>query len=242
MDLVTLMCFFVQWHDGKEWDLLLDVDADGTDLKLAMNRGEDPYTVADRFMMEHNLPATYLEQIVQFIIRNTGDSGGLLQPQLPSRDSNPLCNNALPAKLDLPWCSTLLFSYCAMKHDRWIIQSFVHSVFHSVAGVGGSAAGGGDPLTGHLAYRPPGSSNSNQPSTTARGPAAAAGLVYTPHREYQYFEAAPAADKVAGKVREFNSSVPADMQLSQEEAGTLDELLEVCHTWRRQCHARSTYA
>jgi phospholipase A-2-activating protein len=64
--------------DGIEWDYIIDVDvADGAPpLKLAMNADENPYLVADRFIEQHDLPGTYKEQIVQFIMQNTTASSG----------------------------------------------------------------------------------------------------------------------------------------------------------------------
>lgn len=63
-------------HDGQEWDYVFDVDvADGAQpLKLAMNADENPYLVADRFIEAYELPAQFKEQIVQFIMQNTGGS------------------------------------------------------------------------------------------------------------------------------------------------------------------------
>lgn len=64
-------------HQGREWDHVFDVDvADGApQLKLAMDAGENPYLVAERFIQAHELPMEYKEQIVQFIIQNTGNAG-----------------------------------------------------------------------------------------------------------------------------------------------------------------------
>jgi hypothetical protein len=43
------------------WDYVFDVDAeDGAPpKKLALNRGENPYAVADRFLADEDLPASY---------------------------------------------------------------------------------------------------------------------------------------------------------------------------------------
>ena len=62
-----------QWFEGKEWDFVFDVDiADGAPpLKLAMQRDEDPYEVAERFLLHNNQPLSYREQIVRFIVQNT---------------------------------------------------------------------------------------------------------------------------------------------------------------------------
>jgi len=64
--------------NGVEWDYIIDVDvADGAPpLKLALNADENPYSVADRFIEQHDLPGTYKEQIVQFIMQNTTASIG----------------------------------------------------------------------------------------------------------------------------------------------------------------------
>mmetsp|Transcript_12029 Transcript_12029/g.33825 ORF Transcript_12029/g.33825 Transcript_12029/m.33825 type:complete len:812 (-) Transcript_12029:119-2554(-) len=65
-------------YNGQMWDFVFDVDvADGAPpLKLALNRNENPYVVADRFLEQHQLPATYKEQVVAFILQNTGGSMG----------------------------------------------------------------------------------------------------------------------------------------------------------------------
>lgn len=58
---------------GGGWDFSFDVDiADGQPkIKLQANAGEDAYVVADRFIAQNNLPTSYKEQIVQFLITNT---------------------------------------------------------------------------------------------------------------------------------------------------------------------------
>jgi len=64
---------------GLEYDFVFDVDvAEGAPpLKLPLNVGDNPYAVAEKFIFDNNLPTTYQEQIVQFIIQNTG---GAVQP------------------------------------------------------------------------------------------------------------------------------------------------------------------
>lgn len=67
--------------DGQRYDYVFDVDVeDGAPpRKLALNRGDNPYTVADQFLIDNDLPAGYRDQIVQFILRNTADgaAGGM---------------------------------------------------------------------------------------------------------------------------------------------------------------------
>ena len=48
-------------HAGQEWDYVFDVDAEegAPPRKLPANRGEDPYAVADRFLIQEGLPVSY---------------------------------------------------------------------------------------------------------------------------------------------------------------------------------------
>ena len=67
----------LQWFEGREWDFVFDVDvAEGAPpLKLPMNKGDDPYEAAELFLEKHQLPFSYLEQVVEFIQQNTGANG-----------------------------------------------------------------------------------------------------------------------------------------------------------------------
>ncbi|WFD35340.1 hypothetical protein MCUN1_002191 [Malassezia cuniculi] len=60
-------------HNGREYDYVFDVDVqDGVPpLKLAYNASENPYVAAQRFLDENELPASYLDQVVQFLEKNT---------------------------------------------------------------------------------------------------------------------------------------------------------------------------
>lgn len=59
---------------GTEYDFVFDVDiGDGVPpRKLPVNADDNPYTVADRWLLDNELPLAYREQIVDFIIKNTG--------------------------------------------------------------------------------------------------------------------------------------------------------------------------
>ena len=58
---------------GKEYDYVFDVDiADGAPpLKLGYNVSENPYVAASRFLEENDLPASFLDQVVRFLEKNT---------------------------------------------------------------------------------------------------------------------------------------------------------------------------
>ena len=50
-------------YGGEEWDYLLDVEVDSTKLKLPLNRGDDPWMAAQKFIWEHNLDQSNLDQV-----------------------------------------------------------------------------------------------------------------------------------------------------------------------------------
>ncbi|SPO26787.1 related to DOA1 - involved in ubiquitin-dependent proteolysis [Ustilago trichophora] len=60
-------------YEGKEYDYVFDVDiADGVPpLKLPFNLSENPYAAAQRFLEKNDLPQQYIDQVVQFIDKNT---------------------------------------------------------------------------------------------------------------------------------------------------------------------------
>ncbi|XP_049781944.1 phospholipase A-2-activating protein [Schistocerca cancellata] len=60
---------------GQEYDYVFNIDVeDGKPpLKLPYNLGEDPWVIAQKFIHEHNLSQGYLDQVANFIIRNTQD-------------------------------------------------------------------------------------------------------------------------------------------------------------------------
>ncbi|TFY76722.1 hypothetical protein EWM64_g7288 [Hericium alpestre] len=62
-----------QLHEGKEYDYVFDVDIqDGVPpLKLPYNVNENPFAAAQRFLERNELPLTYVDQVVQFIEKNT---------------------------------------------------------------------------------------------------------------------------------------------------------------------------
>ncbi|GJE87090.1 phospholipase A-2-activating protein [Phanerochaete sordida] len=62
-----------QLYQGKEYDYVFDVDVqDGVPpLKLPFNANENPYTAAQRFLQNNELPLSYLDEVVRFIEKNT---------------------------------------------------------------------------------------------------------------------------------------------------------------------------
>ncbi|KAB1207227.1 Phospholipase A-2-activating protein [Morella rubra] len=62
--------------DGIEYDYVFDVDiGDGEPIrKLPYNRSDNPYATADKWLLKENLPLSYRQQIVEFILQNSGQN------------------------------------------------------------------------------------------------------------------------------------------------------------------------
>lgn len=60
--------------NGNEYDYVFDVDiGDGEPIrKLPYNRSDSPYDTADKWLLKENLPLSYRQQIVEFILKNSG--------------------------------------------------------------------------------------------------------------------------------------------------------------------------
>ncbi|KAH8293200.1 hypothetical protein KR044_011962 [Drosophila immigrans] len=60
-------------YDGKEYDYVFNVDISDTEppIKLPYNRSEDPWKAAQAFIHRNNLPQAYLDQVANFIVKNS---------------------------------------------------------------------------------------------------------------------------------------------------------------------------
>ncbi|XP_050319721.1 phospholipase A-2-activating protein [Bactrocera neohumeralis] len=67
-------------YEGKEYDFVFSVDISDTEppIKLPYNRGEDPWQAAQTFIHRNNLPQAYLDQVANFIIKNSQSAGNVL--------------------------------------------------------------------------------------------------------------------------------------------------------------------
>ncbi|XP_075492671.1 uncharacterized protein LOC142530750 [Primulina tabacum] len=68
--------------DGIQYDYVFDVDiGDGGSMrKLPYNRADDPYAAADKWLLKEDLPLSFRQQIVEFILQNTGQKDFTLDP------------------------------------------------------------------------------------------------------------------------------------------------------------------
>lgn len=83
-----------QLHEGKYYDYVFNIDVEegAPPLKLPVNITENPYEIAEKFLATYNLPYSYLQQIVDFILTNAEGisldgasvgSGGYSEPSKP---------------------------------------------------------------------------------------------------------------------------------------------------------------
>ncbi|XP_014216558.1 phospholipase A-2-activating protein [Copidosoma floridanum] len=74
-----------QMHNGVEYDYVFSIDiSDGVPpLKLPYNQDQDPWHVAQNFIDKNDLPQSYLEEIANFIIKNTANAQQQNTPVVP---------------------------------------------------------------------------------------------------------------------------------------------------------------
>lgn len=89
-------------HGGADYDYVFDVDIeDGKPpLKLPFNLRDNPHAAAEKFLADNELPASYQDEVVQFIIKNTAGAtlGGAAAPyEDPYADATARRHAAAPA-------------------------------------------------------------------------------------------------------------------------------------------------
>ncbi|KAF5951622.1 hypothetical protein HYC85_009566 [Camellia sinensis] len=107
--------------DGVEYDYVFDVDiGDGEPTrKLPYNRSDNPYDTADKWLLKENLPLSYRQQIVEFILQNTGQRDFALDSSfrdpytasayVPGGPSNMHATSAKPTFKHIPKKGMLVF-------------------------------------------------------------------------------------------------------------------------------------
>lgn len=58
--------------NGKQYSTAFDVELDGKWMRLGYNDGENPYVAARRFIEDNDLMPDFLEEVAQFVMKNTG--------------------------------------------------------------------------------------------------------------------------------------------------------------------------
>lgn len=67
-------------YEGVEYDFVFNVDISDSHppIKLPYNRDEDPWMAAQKFIHKHELPQVYLEQVANFIVKNSEGSASTI--------------------------------------------------------------------------------------------------------------------------------------------------------------------
>ncbi|CAF1705052.1 unnamed protein product [Brassica napus] len=108
--------------DGAQYDFVFDVDiGDGEPIrKLPYNRSENPYDAADKWLLKENLPVAYRQQIVDFILQNSGQKDFTFNPSfrdpftganayVPEQASHIAATPAKPLYKHIPKRGVLVF-------------------------------------------------------------------------------------------------------------------------------------
>ncbi|OMO63433.1 hypothetical protein COLO4_32463 [Corchorus olitorius] len=108
--------------DGVQYDHVFDVDiGDGEPIrKLPYNRSDNPYDTADKWLLKENLPLSYRQQIVEFILQNTGQKDFNIDPTfrdpftgssayVPGQPSYASATSAKPTFKHIPKRGMLVF-------------------------------------------------------------------------------------------------------------------------------------
>lgn len=190
--------------EGKPYDFVFNVDVeDGKPpLKLPYNRGDDVYQAAHAFLVKNLLPGDYLEQVVDFILKNSKEqfvpptnnqyqdpfTGG--SRYTPSYQSN---SNQTGVNVD-PFTGGSSYSTAASKKTS--------------SSVSVSSGANTDPFTGGSSY-----STTSQTSTSS----------YFPISTYKTFDTGD-PNVILKKLKEFNLNSTQNKVIEEE----LDSLVDIC--------------
>lgn len=97
-------------YQGKMYDYVFDVDVeDGKPpLKLPYNAGDNVYTTADKFLADNELPSSYVQEIVNFIEKNT-EGVSLTETSAPTTSGNEVGGKPKHVASILPVKEYILF-------------------------------------------------------------------------------------------------------------------------------------
>ncbi|XP_071838733.1 phospholipase A-2-activating protein-like [Apostichopus japonicus] len=189
-------------YEGKEYDHVFDVDIeDGArPLKLPFNLTDDPWMEAQKFIHRNDLSQYYLEEVANFIIKNT--KGVTLQAATPG------------------------FHDPFTGGTRYIPGGQVDQSLPAVGRAAVEPQNVADPFTGGSRYVPGGATQPppmNHSQQLSNG--ASRANQYFPQTDFVTFDSIK-ANAVLGKIQEFNTQVTESEQLSQEEMSTLESFIE----------------
>ncbi|KAK9889755.1 hypothetical protein WA026_007136 [Henosepilachna vigintioctopunctata] len=190
--------------EGKYYDYVFSIDVeDGKPaLKLPFNKGDDPYKSAQTFLEKNMLPSVYLEQIVDFILKNSNQqytpavNSDYVDPFTGGSRYTPMGNNVSQfqgANLD-PFTGGSSYSTSASAPMNIEISSGTNA----------------DPFTSSMSYT---TENSQVKST------------YFPQKQYLSFDMGD-ANIILNKLKEFNRKIGDGSNTIDENH--LEEFVTLC--------------
>ncbi|CAG9833993.1 unnamed protein product [Diabrotica balteata] len=192
-------------YEGQHYDYVFSVDVeDGKPpLKLPFNKGDDPYQAAHKFLAKNMLPAEYLEQVVDFILKNSKEQ---YVPQVSMEYQDPFTGG-----------SRYTPSYGASNQGQtgMNLDPFTGGSSYSTSGTrsqppAASAGQNSDPFTGSSSY------------TTVN---AESGSGFFPVKTYHSFDVGD-ANVILKKLKEFNEK-SGDCNDKIEERD-LEQVVKLC--------------
>lgn len=212
-----------QIYNGKEYDFVFDVEIqEGTPrMKLPYNLTDDPWMAAHQFLERNDLSQMFLDQVVDFIQKNTK---GVTIGQQAETSGDPFTGGAryVPSTAPSQGGSDVSFGEGGGAVDPFTGGgSYRPSYSPQQPAVGGHEEGGGgrglDPFTGASSYR-------SRQTTSANGDPAVCQNIYFPKTSVVSFDSANIT-AIGGKLKEFNATIDEDRKLKEDELKALLDLL-----------------
>lgn len=208
-----------QMYNGKEYDFVFDVEIQegAPRMKLPYNLTDDPWMAAHQFLERNDLSQMFLDQVVDFILKNT--KGVTIGQQTPTAgDPFTGAGRFIPATAPSQ-APVSNFSVGGGAVDPFTGGGSYRPSYSTQQ----TNVGGVDPFTGASSYRSGQAGNQlsspSKSSTVSQNP-------YFPKTSFISFDNANVA-AIAGKLKEFNDSLQEDpLQLGDDELKNLMEFLE----------------
>ncbi|XP_045474731.1 phospholipase A-2-activating protein [Harmonia axyridis] len=170
--------------EGKYYDYVFSVDVeDGKPpLKLPYNKGDDPNDAAQNFLVKNSLPFVYLDQVVDFILKNSGQ-------QQPTTTTSDYVDPFTGGSRYMPSGNNQT-QYQGMNVDPFTGGSSYSTRTSTATNMDVSSGANTDPFTGGMSY------------TTATNKSSS----YFPQQRYLPFEIGD-PNVILNKLKEFNRKV-----------------------------------
>ncbi|XP_038048576.1 phospholipase A-2-activating protein-like [Patiria miniata] len=188
-------------YEGTEYDYVFNVDLEEGKpaLKLPYNISEDPWLTAQRFIHSNDLSQQFLEEIANFIIKNT--KGVTLGGAAPPSGGDPFTGGS-----------------------RYIPGSEPPPGVPRAGGDPTTPRSGTDPFTGAGRYVPTYGASSQPNQIPSAAPQTKQPNPYFPKLTFVTFDTAN-AQAILAKLKDFNSALDESGQLDEVAFGQLEQLL-----------------